>query len=201
MYYINKGLVRLKITEEPLYNAQKSAYMAPEVVIGETDAFYDSKVDIYSLSITIWEMFYRRTPFLNSQNFEICNRILSGERPQFDGELNSELRNILSRWKNMSFIISFRGWSEDRNLRPAIEEFKSVANKLVTIKNPRNILPPVGRKCGRPIGILVSDPDSKRLKYKKDEVKALFENQGLLDSKVFIILVIGFISKYVELIE
>ena len=71
--------------------------MAPEVVIGETDAHYDYTVDSYSLTMTVWEMFHRRTPFLNSQNFEICNRVLSGERPKIDCELNSKLRNILNR--------------------------------------------------------------------------------------------------------
>ena len=86
----------------------------------------------------------------------------------------------------MSFIISFRGWSKDRSLRPTIDEFMTTANELNTMKNLRHIPPPIERNGGKPIDVFLSTPGSVRLKYKKEEIEALFESQGLLDSKVLI---------------
>ena len=58
-------------------------YLAPEVLDGR---IYDSKSDMYSFAMILWEMWYAKTAFqtemaIRSQTFQLLNDIKEGLRP------------------------------------------------------------------------------------------------------------------------
>ena len=84
--------------------------MAPEIFKGKK---YDFSADIYSLSITIWEILHRRyrplndfTPFRIPYDhitlqFDLLNKVANGERPQLNKNLSVEVSNLLERFPNI----------------------------------------------------------------------------------------------------
>ena len=106
--------------------------MAPEILKRQT---YSISADIYSLSITIWEILYRRyqiptvsiyfrIPFGHvSAEIELLSKICDGERPKLKNDLSQETSDMLKRFK---FIVrvemfNFRCWHTDTFLRPTMD--------------------------------------------------------------------------------
>lgn len=68
-------------------------YMAPEIY--ET-ADYDEKVDIWSIGILLYEIFYGKSPFVEKTAFRIFKNIFS-KKPIFDQSLDPRAKDIISK--------------------------------------------------------------------------------------------------------
>ena len=109
--------------------------MAPEVLKRER---YDKSADIYSLSITIWEILYRRyqniktpisfrIPFdhvMSKSVFELQVKISNGMRPELGNDLSEAVLTFLPRFSNIfpDKLFKFRCWHTDASKRPAIDD-------------------------------------------------------------------------------
>ncbi len=70
-------------------------YMAPEVIFEQK---YTSKCDVYSLGITLCEMYTRRRPYDGISNEGLINKIQNGMRPVIDDdEVDEGIRSIIER--------------------------------------------------------------------------------------------------------
>lgn len=76
------GMARLKLhsthIETQHANAGTPAWMAPEVLRGE---HFDEKADVYSFSIILWEILYRKEPWADKKPLQILSLVgLMGQR-------------------------------------------------------------------------------------------------------------------------
>ena len=70
-------------------------YMAPEVIF---DQSYTSKCDVYSLGITLYEMYTRRRPYEGMNKEGMMEKIRNGSRPVMGGgEVDEYIRSIIKR--------------------------------------------------------------------------------------------------------
>ena len=104
-------------------------YMAPEVRVNPRYARYNFKADIYSLTMTLFEIF-------NEEDIEhipedVMNFILKvhggkiGEFPE-SSKLPMHLRNVI-----------LRGWDNNPNKRPALSEYRSsLLGKIYLVRPP-----------------------------------------------------------------
>mmetsp|Transcript_4335 Transcript_4335/g.8654 ORF Transcript_4335/g.8654 Transcript_4335/m.8654 type:complete len:329 (-) Transcript_4335:42-1028(-) len=94
-------------------------WMAPEVFDSEGNGVYDTKVDVFSFAILMYEVILRRIPYgdkypLDSQDPRIGIHVVMGLRPNLDGsdpELAPELGSLMQR-----------GWASNAAERPDMEE-------------------------------------------------------------------------------
>jgi len=94
-------------------------WMAPEVFDTEGNGVYDTKVDVFSFAILMYEVILRRIPYgdqypMDSQDPRIGIRVVMGLRPNLDGsgsELAPELGGLMQR-----------GWANDADERPDMED-------------------------------------------------------------------------------
>lgn len=94
-------------------------WMAPEVFDSEGNGTYDTKADVFSFAILMYEVILRRIPYgdkypLDSQDPRIGIHVLMGLRPNLDGsgaELAPELGSLMQR-----------GWASDAAERPDMED-------------------------------------------------------------------------------
>ena len=89
--------------------------MAPEVL---NEEIFNLSVDIYSLSITIWEILYRRCSISKDSSASACfrypfnhvitnaykfsSKIIDGERPELGKDLSKEIADLLKRLEHTS---------------------------------------------------------------------------------------------------
>ena len=68
-------------------------YMAPEVIFEQK---YTSKCDVYSLGITLYEMYTRRRPYEGMNKEGLVEKIhKDGLRPVMGNELDEGIRSII----------------------------------------------------------------------------------------------------------
>jgi len=95
-------------------------WMAPEVFDSEGNGIYDTKVDVFSFAILMYEVILRRIPYgdkypLDSQDPRIGIHVCMGLRPNIAdcaSELAPELGSLMQR-----------GWANDASQRPDMEAF------------------------------------------------------------------------------
>ena len=63
--------------------AEKAAWMAPELLKKGKKAKKTPASDVYALGMTLWQLYERRKPYGDATAYEIKVRVLGGERPQF----------------------------------------------------------------------------------------------------------------------
>ncbi|OHT03478.1 TKL family protein kinase [Tritrichomonas foetus] len=69
-------------------------WMAPELL--GTSSSYDSKIDVYSYGIMLWEMLTHETPYDTKDPKTIINQVLANDiRPPLPDNMNSNLRDLI----------------------------------------------------------------------------------------------------------
>jgi serine/threonine protein kinase len=63
--------------------AEKAAWMAPELLKKGKKAKKTMESDVYALGMTLWHLYERRKPYGEASAYEIKVRVLNGERPVF----------------------------------------------------------------------------------------------------------------------
>ena len=104
-------------------------YMAPEVRLNSKYARYDFKADIYSLAMTLFEIFNEED--IEHVSDDVVNFIMEvhggniGEFPE-SSKVPLHLRNVI-----------VRGWNNDPNERPALSEYRSrLRGKIILVSPP-----------------------------------------------------------------
>ena len=77
------GPVCEKTDKDPEEEAEKAAWMAPELLKKGKKAKKTPASDVYALGITLWQLYERRKPYGDCSAYEIKIRVLQGERPEF----------------------------------------------------------------------------------------------------------------------
>jgi len=93
-------------------------YMAPEVAKQQP---YNSKVDVYSFTMILWEMLTLKPPFghMSMERFR-TSVIFGNHRPKIDPEWPEELRELL-----------VQGWSTDISERPNFQQISCTLNGIL----------------------------------------------------------------------
>jgi len=94
-------------------------YMAPEVYERKP---YNTKADVYSFSLLLWEMLALQRPFarIHTRKMYKTRVVKNGERPAVDSSWPMEIRILLRK-----------AWSPDMNERPTMSEVHTVLETLV----------------------------------------------------------------------
>ncbi|XP_034485835.1 mitogen-activated protein kinase kinase kinase 7 isoform X2 [Drosophila innubila] len=100
-------------------NSGTAAYMAPEVFNGER---YTTKCDVFSWSITMWELQSRKVPYeAISPELAVCQKVDKGLRPpmsQLIFDCPEDIQKLMTD-----------GWQADPNKRPSMNDIIEVLNK------------------------------------------------------------------------
>lgn len=106
------------------------SWIAPEVFAGK---HYDESVDIYSLSVVLWELVCREKPYRRVEPARIAQKVvIGGLRPHLPPHLPPTLKTLLPRM-----------WDADPSKRPDITE---VATELEKARSEVNLLSGVDPK-------------------------------------------------------
>ena len=76
-------------------NVGTTAFMAPEVVRlsdGSTSAVYDTRADIWSLGMLLFEVVTAQTPYADQDRFQLSGIIQSGQRPTWPSGISIDKR-------------------------------------------------------------------------------------------------------------
>mmetsp|Transcript_3050 Transcript_3050/g.4506 ORF Transcript_3050/g.4506 Transcript_3050/m.4506 type:complete len:402 (+) Transcript_3050:112-1317(+) len=95
------------------YLTQRSGtlrYMAPDCYLGK----YNCKVDVYSVTVILWEVLTTRHYFDKLENLAHVKEIMAGNREPLDKTWPSGLRDVMTR-----------SWIGDPNRRLSMREFRS----------------------------------------------------------------------------
>ncbi len=92
-------------------------YSAPELM--DHGLIYGVSVDVYSLSIVIYEIFSGLEPYPNYGDMQVFKAKEKGEKPKFPEEFPWDLKNLI-----------LRGWSSDSAGRPQICIFQKTLDAM-----------------------------------------------------------------------
>ena len=158
---------------------------------------YGISADIYSLAVTIWEIFHRecfilfiqpilcfRKPYseLGQNHFVILQKVRKGARPKITSkEMKRELSRFISRYPVFIFLLtkrpcifvkhdSFRCWHEDASKRPAIKEIiEYFVSKLNGLNYDQQMMMPSSSEETSPTHKIISEP----VRLKAQDLKGL----------------------------
>jgi len=84
-----------------------------EVLSGK---LYNTKADVYSFMILLWEIMTRQLPFATIMNgWQLAGAVIGGQRPTVPESWPADLRDLLAR-----------GWHGDVTQRPAFKDIVPV---------------------------------------------------------------------------
>jgi len=86
---------------------------------------YDEKADIFSASITAWEILMAQRPHEGRTATEVMIAVLRGERPRIPQGWGAQ-----SRVHSVLQLILERGWSEEPSERPSAAEILATLQAL-----------------------------------------------------------------------
>ena len=93
-------------------------YLAPE--LADIGGYYGVPVDVYSLSIMLYEIFSGIQPFKDYNIMQIMRAHSKNERPKFPADFHGDLKELISR-----------GWQIDPSLRPSTSECQSLLSSML----------------------------------------------------------------------
>ncbi|KAH3757287.1 Serine/threonine-protein kinase STY46 [Pelomyxa schiedti] len=91
-------------------------YMAPEL-LGHLP--YNSKVDVFSFGVCLWEMWYRTEPWEELMCWDVPKTVMAGNRPPVDEDIPPEYSALMTQC-----------WEQSAESRP---DFKAVAATLASL--------------------------------------------------------------------
>lgn len=94
-------------------------YLAPELLRGDI-RLPTKQSDMYSLGMTLYEIFECKTPFKGLSHFEIIRAIDENERPEISDKCPQDISTLIQRC-----------WREDVDERPTPEEMIKVVMSLL----------------------------------------------------------------------
>ena len=112
--------------------AEKAAWMAPELLRKGKKAKKTPASDVYALGMTLWQLYERRKPYGDATAYEIKVRVLGGERPEFkNSSVPFKIKGIVEcclkekpKTRPAATEVSFM-------IQEAAKEMKKPATKLV----------------------------------------------------------------------
>ena len=100
------------------------AFMAPELI--QASKFYTESIDIYALSITMWEIMTGNDPYADYSQFQIYDKVMEGNRPILPTKGPSEFDELLQE-----------GWHHDYLKRPKSKELCTKLQIIISnLMNP-----------------------------------------------------------------
>lgn len=100
------------------------AFMAPELI--QANKFYTESIDIYALSITMWEIMTGHDPYADYSQFQIYDKVMEGNRPILPTIGPSGFDELLQD-----------GWHHDYLKRPNAKELCSRLQIIISnLMNP-----------------------------------------------------------------
>ncbi|KAM8704906.1 hypothetical protein ACLKA7_009376 [Drosophila subpalustris] len=123
-------------------NSGTAAYMAPEVFNGER---YTSKCDVFSWSITMWEMQSRKIPYeAMGTDLTICQKVDKGLRPSMDQlifDCPEDIQKLMTD-----------GWQlPELRVGPVYDECGFTLNERLAMRQAWKLIKPFERRYGREI--------------------------------------------------
>lgn len=140
---LNQDLGRIKIANFGLATQVRptwtlvtrkfSVFQAPEVA--EEPARWTTKVDIYSLGLVTWALYYEELPYSNfiDQPEEMVTRIVAGQRPQS----NSGSQFLVEPW-----LVRMMGecWHHDPKARPSASDILARFESRTVVRRSTRII-------------------------------------------------------------
>jgi len=105
----------------PMSLVGSPGYMAPEIMRGKHgQAQYDHRVDVYSLSMVLWQLLTAERPFENEglRVWDMEDAVLSGRRPKIP-DCDAELKALIEK-----------AWADDPSERPSAVAMVGVLERL-----------------------------------------------------------------------
>lgn len=85
---------------------------------------YNTKADVYSFMILLWEILLKQLPFVNILNgWQLAGAVIAGQRPPLPDTWPAELKDIMTR-----------GWAADVKARPSFAEIVPVLEVIRDLK-------------------------------------------------------------------
>ncbi|KAL5557246.1 hypothetical protein UlMin_039482 [Ulmus minor] len=132
---IDFGTAREEISGEMTSEAGTYRWMAPEIFSRDSlsrggKLIYDHKVDVYSFSIVLWEIFANQTPFKGRSNVMVAYAAAKRVRPDVD-EIPSTIGDLLQSC-----------WADDPDKRPEFREITECLSNIYSNLFPTENTPP-----------------------------------------------------------
>lgn len=101
-------------------NVGTVSWIAPEVFDNQP---YDSKADIYSFGIIMWELYTKQTPFADVNAFEIPRVVTRGDRPAIPKEMPKDYAKLMKQC-----------WHAKPSKRPAAAKVVKELTKMTQVR-------------------------------------------------------------------
>lgn len=113
-------------------NVGTVSWIAPEVFENQP---YDSKADIYSFGIIMWELYTKQTPFSDVNAFEIPIAVIRGDRPPIPKEMPKDYAKLMKQC-----------WNGKPSKRPTASKIVKELTKMTQIRLfSRSPMPMLGK--------------------------------------------------------
>ncbi len=102
-------------------------YMCPEMI---SNSVYTEKCDVYSFGSMMYEVFFEKIPYFDSNTFEeIRGKVKLGKLPKYDKEAT------YTRFERQYIALMEQCWSKNPALRPSFVEVLKRLEERNCIKN------------------------------------------------------------------
>jgi serine/threonine protein kinase len=137
------------------------AYMAPELLVGKPP---DSRTDIWSLGVLLYELAAGTLPFHGRTGFELTTAILRESPPALPTHVPPGLRAVITRCLAKEPEKRYQRASEVRAALEALQSATGVTQRVTPAENPRSpmLLGAIGILVLAVIGLIVYGRLSKR---------------------------------------
>jgi serine/threonine protein kinase len=152
----------VKLSKERMTILGTIAYMAPELVDGKN--FYSEAIDVYALSMTLWQIWTGLDPYEGIGTFDLYEAITSGKRPELSSSAPDELNDAIAA-----------GWTANSSERISAAEI---------VRRLKDFMDATERaRGGKQIG--ASPPKVEAKSVEEFDVKALGNCKFIEDSSSF----------------